>query len=137
MKQISLFGKEITPSAAFLRQGEKAGIAWAREVKDGFISGHTHVNEMGRGGVPRAVIMSIAGHAPKDMNERKDTVDDQDRALAREKLETFCANVDQSVEQATHQEKRPCRFKALFPQIWRKCMGIEPTRQGFSPSHRI
>jgi hypothetical protein len=22
-------------------------------------------------------------------------------------------------------------------KLWRKCMGIEPTREGFSPAHRI
>jgi integrase len=91
---------------ALKRACSKAGIVWGREVKDGFIFHdlrHTFVTDMRRAGVPRTVTMAITGHAIKDMNQRYDTVDDQDKLTAIRQLESYrFANVDQSVDQATH-----------------------------------
>jgi len=49
--------------------------------------------------VPRTVTMSITGHAPKDMNDRYDTVNDHDRLDGVKKLEVFLRNSDQNSDQ--------------------------------------
>lgn len=81
---------------------DKAGITWGREKRGGFIFHdlrHTFVTDMRKAGVQKSVRMSITGHAPKDMDDRYNKVDDQDKHEAIRKLETFRASVDQTVDQ--------------------------------------
>lgn len=80
---------------------EEAGIKYGRKVEEGFTFHdlrHGFVTEMRRAGVPRSVTMSITGHAPKDMNDRYDTVNDQDR-LNGIRMLVFFRSVDQNVDQ--------------------------------------
>jgi integrase len=87
---------------------EKAKIVWGREVEGGFIFHdlrHTFVINMRKAGVQKSVRMSITGHAPKDMDDRYNRVDDKDRLSAIRQLERYRSgemklqNVDHSVDQ--------------------------------------
>jgi len=83
-----------------------AGLIWGRKGEGGLIFHdlrHTFVTDMRRAGVARTVTMSITGHAPKDMNDRYDTVDDRDRLEAIAQLESYRSNVDQNVDQTLPQ----------------------------------
>jgi len=83
----------------------KAKILWGKKVKGGFIFHdlrHTFVTDMRKAEVSKSVRMSITGHAPKDMDDRYNKVDDQDKLLAIRQLEAYrFTDVDQSVDQAT------------------------------------
>jgi integrase len=71
---------------------KKAGIAWGRELKDGFIFHdirHGFVTDCRKAGVSKSVRMSITGHAPKDMDDRYNRVDVQDQHEAIKKLEEY------------------------------------------------
>jgi integrase len=96
-------GKQIGRYYTALTQAsEKAGITCGQKVKGGFTFHdlrHTFITDMRRAGVPRTVIMSITGHAPKDMNDRYDSVNDQDRLNGISYLEAYRRNVDQTVDQ--------------------------------------
>jgi integrase len=85
---------------------KKAGIAWGRDVKGGFIFHdlrHTVITDMLRAGVDRTVRMAITGHAITDMDQRYDVVEDADKAAIRQ-LEAYrsalteLAIVDQGVD---------------------------------------
>jgi integrase len=87
---------------------EKAKIVWGRDVEGGFIFHdlrHTFVTDMRKAGVQKSVRMSITGHAPKDMDDRYNRVDDKDRLEAISKLESYRSckmklqNVDHFVDQ--------------------------------------
>ena len=81
---------------------EKAGILWGCEVKNGFIFHdlrHTFVTDMRKAGVSKSVRMSITGHAEKDMDDRYNRVDDNDRLLAIRKLEEYRESIDHSIDQ--------------------------------------
>ena len=77
---------------------EEAGVTWGREVKDGFTFHdirHTFVTDMRKAGVSKSVRMSITGHAPKDMDDRYNRVDDNDKLQAISQLEADRGNVRQ------------------------------------------
>jgi len=77
---------------------EEAGVTWGREVKDGFTfhdMRHTFVTDMRKAGVSKSVRMSITGHAPKDMDDRYNKVDDIDKLKAISQLEADRGNVRQ------------------------------------------
>ena len=79
---------------------EKAGIIWGRDVKGGFIFHdlrHTFVTDMRKAGVSKSVRMSITGHSPKDMDDRYNRVDDEDKHEAVRQLEVFRASVRQNI----------------------------------------
>jgi integrase len=86
---------------------EKAGIAYGRFIKNGFIFHdlrHTAKTNMRKAGIDRNIRMFIFGHSNgNDMNFRYDTIDDQDLLTAVDQLEAFLQNVDQSVD---HNEKK-------------------------------
>jgi integrase len=85
---------------------KEAGVLWGREVEGGFIFHdlrHGFVTDMRKAGVSKSVRMSITGHAPKDMDDRYNRVDDQDKIEAVRQLEAFRfafsdQNSDQSAE---------------------------------------
>ncbi len=83
----------------------EAGIFWGRDAKDGFIFHdvrHGFVTDMRKAGVSKSVRMSITGHAPKDMDDRYNRVDNQDKLEAVSRLEAYrFAISDQSNDQMT------------------------------------
>ena len=86
---------------------EAAGIFFGREVKGGFIFHdlrHTFITDMRKAGVSKSVRMSITGHAPKDMDDRYNRVDDQDKHEAIKKLEAFRQSVSKSVSETVFEK---------------------------------
>ncbi len=103
------YGKPITRnfSQGLKSACKKAGIAWGRDVKGGFVFHdlrHTVITDMRRAGVDRTVRMAITGHAITDMDQRYDVVEDADKLAAIRQLEAYrsaltkLAIVDQSVD---------------------------------------
>ena len=71
------------------------------DVKDGFIfhdPRHTFVTDMRKAGVQKSVGMSITGHAPKDMDDRYNRVDDEDKLEAIKELEAFREMLDKTLD---------------------------------------
>jgi hypothetical protein len=54
---------------------------------------------MRKAGVSKSVRMSITGHAPKDMDDRYNRVDDSDKRTAVRRLEEYRKNIDHSIDQ--------------------------------------
>ena len=82
---------------------EEVRITYGREVKDGFTfhdMRHSFVTDMRKAGVSKSVRMSITGHSPKDMDDRYNRIDDQDKLEGIKRLEAYrFLNGDQSVDQ--------------------------------------
>src|SRR5208337_5088380 len=81
---------------------EKAGIPYGRFVKDGFIFHdlrHCFNTYMRKAGVPESVIMEITGHSTREMFDRYNTVDHDDRRQAVDQMSRYLASVDQTVDQ--------------------------------------
>jgi integrase len=83
---------------------KKAGIPYGRFAKDGFIFHdlrHTFNTNMRKAGVQESVIMDITGHSTREMFDRYNTVDIEDRREAVRKLEGFLtsesANIDKTL----------------------------------------
>jgi integrase len=79
---------------------KKAGITWGREIEGGFIFHdlrHTFITDARKAGVDRTVRMNLTGHAIKDMDQRYDVVDDEDKRQAIRKLESFRKPVTKTV----------------------------------------
>ena len=79
------------------------GILRGRDIKGGFIFHdlrHTFVTNMRKAGVSKSVRMSITGHAPKDIDDRYNTVDIDDQKKGVKTLEVFFQNSDHSNDQA-------------------------------------
>ena len=88
---------------------EEAGVTWGREVKDGFVFHdirHTFVTDMRKAGVSKSVRMSITGHAPKDMDDRYNRVDDNDKLKAVSQLEADRESVSQESQKIKKLDKR-------------------------------
>jgi integrase len=71
------------------RACKDAGIAYGSKVSDGFVFHdlrHGFNTNMSRAGVPEAVIMAITGHSTREMFDRYNTVDEQDKLQAVERL---------------------------------------------------
>ncbi len=88
------YGKPITRnfSQGLKSACKKAGIAWGRDVKGGFIFHdlrHSFITDARRAGVDRTVRMAITGHAIRDMDQRYDVVEDEDRLAAVRMLEAY------------------------------------------------
>jgi integrase len=71
------------------RACKDAGIAYGRKAKNGFVFHdlrHGFNTNMRRAGVPESVIMAITGHSTREMFDRYNTIDDQDKLQAVERL---------------------------------------------------
>lgn len=81
---------------------KKAGIVYGRFKKDGFIFHdlrHTFNTNMRKSGAAESVIMSITGHSTREMFDRYNTVDDEDKRKAFDLFGEYLAFVDHSVDQ--------------------------------------
>jgi len=85
---------------------EKAKIPYGRFTKDGFIFHdlrHSFNTYMRKAGVQESVIMEITGHSSREMFDRYNTIDAEDRREAVNRFESFLKagiqNVDQNVDQ--------------------------------------
>jgi len=67
---------------------EAAGIPYGRFTKDGFIfhERHTFDTSMRRAGVPESVIIEITGHSTREMFDRYNTVDHDDKRQAIDQM---------------------------------------------------
>ena len=84
----------------------KAGVTYGRFEPRGFIFHdlrHTFNTNMRKSGVPECVIMSITGHSTREMFDRYNSVDVEDKKHAIEQLGVFLENVDQIVDQEEKQ----------------------------------
>jgi integrase len=80
----------------------KANIIYGRFEKDGFIFHdlrHTFNTNMRKAGISESVIMAITGHSTREMFDRYNTIDEEDKRKAIDQLEGFLETVDQSVDQ--------------------------------------
>ena len=89
-----------------IRACKDVGVIYGRFAKDGFILHdlrHSFNTYMRKAGVAESVIMECTGHLTRTMFDRYNTVDDEDKRKAVEKLEDFlhnsAAKVDQNVDQ--------------------------------------
>lgn len=97
-----------------IRQGlksacKKAGVIYGRFKRDGFVEhdlGHTFVTNMRKAGVHDAVTNAITGHSDGTVRSRYDTVDFNDLMEGIGKLESYLANVDQTVDQTAYEQKK-------------------------------
>jgi integrase len=90
------------------RACKAANIAYGRFVKDGFVFHdlrHTFNTYMRKAGVPESVIMEITGHSTREMFDRYNTVDVEDKRRAIHVFQGFLRNgagsVDQNVDQVS------------------------------------
>ena len=86
---------------------EKAGIPYGRFMRDGFVFHdlrHTFNTYMRKAGVQESVIMDITGHSTREMFDRYNTIDADDKKEAINRFEGFLhntsANVYQNVDQS-------------------------------------
>lgn len=96
-------------STALKTACEEVGVIWGREVKDGFTFHdirHTFVTDMRKAGVSKSVRMSITGHAPKDMDDRYNKVDDSDKLKAIKQLEAYRESVRQEGQKTEMLDRR-------------------------------
>lgn len=77
---------------------ETAGIPYRRFVKDCFVFHdlrHTFNTYMRKARFPESVIMEITGHPTREMLDRYNTIDHDDRRQAVDQMSTFLRSVDQ------------------------------------------
>ena len=87
---------------------EAAGIPYGRFTKDGFVFHdlrHTFNTFMRRAGVPESVIMEITGHSTREMFDRYNTVDGDDKRQAIEQFQGFLENVTHVTQEASQTEE--------------------------------
>ncbi|MCP4576985.1 MAG: tyrosine-type recombinase/integrase [Deltaproteobacteria bacterium] len=87
---------------ALKRACEKAEVPYGRSVKGGFTFHdlrHTFNTNMRKADVPESVIMEITGHSSREMFDRYNTVDEEDKKKAVDSLRGYFASVDHSVDQ--------------------------------------
>lgn len=68
---------------------KEAGIIWGKNVEGGFIFHdlrHTFNTNMRKAGVEESVIMAITGHSTRQMFDRYNTIDDEDKKKGVEKM---------------------------------------------------
>ena len=96
-------GKPVTDLRTALKTACKsAGIPYGRFTKGGFIFHdlrHSFNTYMRKAGVPESVIMEITGHSTREMFDRYNTIDHEDRREAINRYGVFLQNVDQNVDQ--------------------------------------
>ena len=76
-------------------------------MKDGFIFHdlrHTFNTNMRKTGVPESVIMAITEHSTRQMFDRYNTIDNEDKVNGVEKLRYFLQSVTLNVTQAENQK---------------------------------
>jgi integrase len=81
---------------------DKADIPYGQKVKGGFVFHdlrHTFNTNMRKAGVNESVIMAITGHSTRAMFDGYKTVDSDDKQQAVDQMQSFLANVDQTVDQ--------------------------------------
>ncbi len=79
---------------------EDAEVLYGRGVKGGFVlhdCRHTFNTNMRKAGVAESVIMAITGHSTREMFDRYNVIDEEDRVDAVNRLEVFFQNVTQNV----------------------------------------
>ncbi len=72
-------------------------------MKGGFIFHdlrHTFNTNMRKADVPESVIMSIMGHSTRQMFDRYNKIDGEDKTIGVEKLGDFLADTHQNAQQA-------------------------------------
>lgn len=85
---------------------QKAGMTYGRFVKGGFIFHdlrHTFNTNMRKAGVQESVIMDITGHTNREMFDRYNTVDEEDRQRAMEMLQSSLKKRSDAPQSAPHQ----------------------------------
>lgn len=96
-------GKSVDDIRAGLKKAcEDAGIAYGRFVKGGFILHdlrHTFNTNMRKAGVPESVIMAITGHSTREMFDRYNTIDHDDKQRAVDQMRSFLQSVRQNVDE--------------------------------------
>jgi integrase len=88
--------------ASLIGACKTAGINYGRFLKDGSIFHdlrHTFNTNMRKVGNARSVRMAITGHSTGEMDNRYDTVDEQDMRTALGRMTSFLAKVDQNANQ--------------------------------------
>jgi len=89
-------GKPIKDIRTGLKKAcEKAKVPYGRKLKKGITFHdlrHTFNTNMRKAGVPESVIMEITGHATREMFDRYNTVDSQDKKLGINQLKNFLAS---------------------------------------------
>jgi integrase len=92
-------GKSVRDIRTGLKEACKtAGIEYGRFIKDGFVFHdlrHTFNTYMRKAGVPESVIMEITGHSTREMFDRYNTIDHEDRKQAVDQMSSFLTNLDQ------------------------------------------
>lgn len=100
-------GKEENSPLSDIRGGlreacEKIDIAYGRFVKGGSVFHdlrHCFNTYMRKAGVAESVIMEITGHSTREMFDRYNTVDQDDRRKAVDQMSYFLRNLDQTLDQ--------------------------------------
>ncbi len=85
----------------------KAGIVYGRFEKNGFVFHdlrHTFNTYMRKAGVPESVIMEITGHSTREMFDRYNTVDHDDKRQAIEKFRGFLSSTSDVTKDVTQVE---------------------------------
>lgn len=85
---------------------KRAGIPYGRFIRDGFVFHnlrHSFNTYMRKAGVSESVIMEITGHSTREMFDRYNTVDVEDRRQAVKVFESFLNNASASVYQNVDQ----------------------------------
>ncbi len=98
---------------------KKAGIPYGRFVKDGFVFHdlrHTFNTNMRMAGVAESVIMEITGHSTREMFDRYNTVDDEDKRQAIDQLQRYLESVDQNVDHTPSGKKKGLAPIELTPR---------------------
>ncbi len=85
-----------------IRACKDAKLDYGRFVKRGFVFHdlrHTFNTYMRKAGVPESVIMEITGHSTREMFDRYNTIDHDDRREAINRYGVFLRNIDQTIDQ--------------------------------------
>lgn len=90
-------GKPVSDIRTGLIKACKAAkIPYGRFVKDGFVFHdlrHTFNTYMRKAGVPESLIMDITGHSTREMFDRYNTLDHDDKKQAMDQLQSYLADV--------------------------------------------
>jgi len=86
---------------------DKAKIPYGRFIKDGFVYHdlrHSFNTHMRKAGIPESVIMDVTGHSTREMFDRYNTIDTEDRKRAINQFQAFLHSSSESVYQTVYQE---------------------------------
>ena len=103
---------------ALIRACKDAQILYGRSVKDGFVMHdlrHTFNTNMRKAGIAESVIMEITGHSTREMFDRYNTVDRDDKRQAINAFQGFLRNVPQSVDQSVDQTGKNEKVRLCNP----------------------